>query len=93
MTIADLKQGDTFTLNGIKYTTKERTVHQGHKMKDIIHTQMGEILFCIFATTVIIALTVGFVCSENKELEMVKQGYIQVQGLGTSTLLWVKDTK
>lgn len=54
---------------------------------------MGEILFCIFATTVIIALTVGFVCSENKELEMVKQGYIQVQGLGTSTLLWVKDTK
>ena len=31
MTIADLKQGDTFTLNGIGYTVKERTVHQGQE--------------------------------------------------------------
>ena len=31
MTIADLKQGDTFTLNGIIYTMKERTVHQGQE--------------------------------------------------------------
>lgn len=31
MTIKDLKVGDTFTLNGIKYTVKERTVHQGQE--------------------------------------------------------------
>ena len=31
MTIADLKQGDKFTLNGIGYTVKERTVHKGQE--------------------------------------------------------------
>ena len=31
MTIEQLKQGDTFTLNGIGYTVKERTVHQGQE--------------------------------------------------------------
>ena len=31
MTIADLKQGDTFTLNGLRHTVKERTVHQGQE--------------------------------------------------------------
>ena len=31
MTITKLKQGDTFTLNCIGYTVKERTVHQGQE--------------------------------------------------------------
>ena len=62
-------------------------------MKEIIYRWMGEILFCIFAIVVIIALTIGFIYATNKELEMVKQGYIQVQGLGTTKTLWVKDTK
>lgn len=31
MTISDLKQGDTFTINGIWYTVKEHTVHQGQE--------------------------------------------------------------
>lgn len=60
-------------------------------MKDILNRWMGEILWLIFGVTLVISMTIGVMHSTSTELEMVKQGYIQVQGLGTSKLLWVKE--
>lgn len=62
-------------------------------MKDILNHNMNEILMTIVIMSLISALTTAYINSNNTSLKMAELGYVEVQGLGTTNRLWVKDTK
>ena len=62
-------------------------------MKDILNHNMNEILMTIITMSLISAFATAYINSNNTSLKMAELGYIEVQGLGTTTKLWVKDQR
>lgn len=60
-------------------------------MKDILNHNMNEILMTIIIMAIISGLTIAYTQSNTTAIKMAELGYIEVQGLGTTTKLWVKD--
>lgn len=62
-------------------------------MKDILNNNMNGILMTIVIMSLISAFTTAYINLNNTSLKMAELGYVEVQGLGTNNILWVKDTK
>ena len=62
-------------------------------MKDILNHNMSGILMTIITMAIIGGLTIADTHSNTTAIKMAELGYIEVQGLGTTTKLWVKDQR